>query len=1164
MNKITGKSASEKMHGRPSGKLSEKDGARAGWFRRKNRESAGRTERKRKIKNGDVAEAELPIAYAPETTVRYGGRVYRYLGMLCRMAVLVFAVFGMGLFLCDAFGIGSVGGLFLFFTSLAAVLAWSLAVLVPWGAVAPPFLCGGGVLYVFLVYGDGIAFMGRAFVTLYNAVLTRLSEARYYAMMLRIVPLEPSEIADESYLRAAVAVVLFLIAAVDVIFMMRKSRVIVPGIFNALLVAVIFTYNITRSNWGVAVLLAAFAALLIMAIYEKIYDMRAGRRQYDKGTVLLADGIIDSPEKDVPGEVPQAKKHVGRHRAADGMTVGEELDWYTSAPASRKRHRERPTDENRAMRREERRAKRAARRAAYRRRDERLASGGITALSVFLVCLMIASIPAASVKENFRTFTLIDKQMTFYRDFVTALLQGNDPILDDMSYAANAENFKPHSADATPRRFTGETVMEIEANASAALYLRGWTGVSYYDGAWHVADDDVFGEYRRLFGTQIDPSEYMLFGFYRYMEPGVIEDATDYDYETGGKFISRLSDGFVVEQVNIRRISDTGSLCFFPSYYNRSAGLRRYGSAEPSPLTYINYYDGTYTGHLIKKDASYAVVAFVPTMKSENWYKNVSQRIAAYEYAKQKIEEAVERGYQFMEDNEDGRTEEWYEETVVVTYTDADGRTWRDTYDKETRELLRRELTNDPTEKMRNLYTAYFYQMTDEEKEQLLYQFRVDNYYTDFVYDTYLQVDESECLDRVFKEIYEGRYLPEMLAGLQVGTDETADETVGGTADIHPAERASSDAATYEQRHKLVMSIVDYLGETCTYTLTPTAETDPSLDGVENFLTYSKEGYCVQYASALTLLLRRAGIPARYVEGYVASDLARSYDNSAVSRYSGTVRDYNAHAWVEVWYDGLGWIPYEATPAYYSQLYYVEPGKNQPGYVRPSTPGDGDDTEEDPMTDEEREALLREQELAEKRARIRRIVLAVSMTALVLAAVLVTLRLLTRRMKEHRDRRLSLAKRLMESGGETQERRADATAVIDMLTELLALYGTSPEVGETREEYVERLIRTYEADPMQGEEKPAVGRHKRRGKKYPKAGAVSANDMPAAETAVPEAVSLMWRRVFDAIAAEEFGGQMTAEELCLCAGLYKKLYEMAPMRLGRLRRLRLSLFEAKL
>ena len=182
------------------------------------------------------------------------------------------------------------------------------------------------------------------------------------------------------------------------------------------------------------------------------------------------------------------------------------------------------------------------------------------------------------------------------------------------------------------------------------------------------------------------------------------------------------------------------------------------------------------------------------------------------------------------------------------------------------------------------------------------------------------------------------------------------------------------------------MSIVDYLGETCTYTLTPTAETDPSLDGVENFLTYSKEGYCVQYASALTLLLRRAGIPARYVEGYVASDLARSYDNSAVSRYSGTVRDYNAHAWVEVWYDGLGWIPYEATPAYYSQLYYVEPGKNQPGYVRPSTPGDGNDTEEDPMTDEEREALLREQELAEKRARIRRIVLAVSMTALVLVA----------------------------------------------------------------------------------------------------------------------------------------------------------------------------------
>lgn len=81
-------------------------------------------------------------------------------------------------------------------------------------------------------------------------------------------------------------------------------------------------------------------------------------------------------------------------------------------------------------------------------------------------------------------------------------------------------------------------------------------------------------------------------------------------------------------------------------------------------------------------------------------------------------------------------------------------------------------------------------------------------------------------------------------------------------------------------------------------------------DYVDWFLNESKQGYCMHYATAATLLLRAAGIPARYVSGYVAS---------IPWRESGAeVTDHAAHAWVEVYIDAVGWYPLEATPGFQS------------------------------------------------------------------------------------------------------------------------------------------------------------------------------------------------------------------------------------------------------
>ncbi|MFY0989702.1 transglutaminaseTgpA domain-containing protein [Halomonas sp. C05BenzN] len=78
------------------------------------------------------------------------------------------------------------------------------------------------------------------------------------------------------------------------------------------------------------------------------------------------------------------------------------------------------------------------------------------------------------------------------------------------------------------------------------------------------------------------------------------------------------------------------------------------------------------------------------------------------------------------------------------------------------------------------------------------------------------------------------------------------------------------------------------------YTLSPPRLT--SVDRVDEFLFESRAGYCTHYASAMAVLARAAGIPARVVAGFLGGE--RHPDGHF------TVRDYDAHAWVEVWLDG--------------------------------------------------------------------------------------------------------------------------------------------------------------------------------------------------------------------------------------------------------------------
>ena len=92
---------------------------------------------------------------------------------------------------------------------------------------------------------------------------------------------------------------------------------------------------------------------------------------------------------------------------------------------------------------------------------------------------------------------------------------------------------------------------------------------------------------------------------------------------------------------------------------------------------------------------------------------------------------------------------------------------------------------------------------------------------------------------------------------------------------------------------------MDYLrSQPFFYTLTPPGSaTQP----VDEFLFDTREGFCEHYASAFTLMMRAAGLPARVVTGYQGGEL------NGVGGYY-IIRQSDAHAWTEVWLEDEGWV----------------------------------------------------------------------------------------------------------------------------------------------------------------------------------------------------------------------------------------------------------------
>jgi hypothetical protein len=115
------------------------------------------------------------------------------------------------------------------------------------------------------------------------------------------------------------------------------------------------------------------------------------------------------------------------------------------------------------------------------------------------------------------------------------------------------------------------------------------------------------------------------------------------------------------------------------------------------------------------------------------------------------------------------------------------------------------------------------------------------------------------------------------------------------------AKRIAGGATT---QYDIVRKIGAYLEQNFKY-----AENVPQHQyPLDAFLFTDKRGYCQHFAGAAALMLRMLGIPVRVASGFAPGTL-----DSKTHEY--VVTDLDAHSWIEVWFQGIGWVPFDPTPA---------------------------------------------------------------------------------------------------------------------------------------------------------------------------------------------------------------------------------------------------------
>lgn len=168
---------------------------------------------------------------------------------------------------------------------------------------------------------------------------------------------------------------------------------------------------------------------------------------------------------------------------------------------------------------------------------------------------------------------------------------------------------------------------------------------------------------------------------------------------------------------------------------------------------------------------------------------------------------------------------------------------------------------------------------------------------------------KTEAAERPEWEVWYENYIRELY--LSVPENMTYVREAAEEIEEKGAQRGLFEEPMGENEMRLLKAylVAEWLRRNTGYS-TELPELPSGADPVEFFLGTSRKGYCMHYASAAVMLLRELGVPARYVSGYLVMQSAFLPKSG---KYEAVVMDNRAHAWAEVYLDGIGWIPVEVT-----------------------------------------------------------------------------------------------------------------------------------------------------------------------------------------------------------------------------------------------------------
>lgn len=1109
-------------------------------------------------------------------------------GSILHLVPVFLLMLGLYLFTDNAFGMQSDKGISI--AVIAAVITlttfmfWNTAV--KWAGIVL-YAAGavGGCVWIFLRTGLNPFYPILDYATaFFNTAVRYMMSIGYRTLYVFLVDTVYDAEEEAAFAKVFFLILTGIVSAVIAACTAKKVAVVPLACIIGIDFFVIFMYNISYSKWGLAFAVAGICGVLCLKMMQNMTAKKEGKQKAKKAAkkaAKTADAASAGAEKAAAGAFADTS-------VADISAVNTSAETASAAVTEPKAKKRGPlTDEEKAERKK-------AKKIAFRGH----AVGGISSAFTAVVILAIIALPAAKVKNIWKTYESIDTIMETIRAYEVALITGEDMQITDLGLTGAAEILEARSSLATPRAFTGKTVLEIQSNVNIPVYLRSWLSTTFTEDKWYVASDAQRSEYKKLFGLDFR-AEDITYDFFRNLSEKFVR------YNSQTTYANHEDDGYITSLISLKNQGVAGNILFLPSRMDSSRGLLSYGTLDtPYQKRWINYYDGVAYSRAFHKGAMYSTVAFLPIYKEDEWMQTFNSKLFSYGGFMENYRELGSASLLLLDDNknlaytindgyacfsldkfgdyvrelDDAGKEELlsgldtavaYDDYVrhsgiYLTLTDDEGLNLRlrqlalDTVFEEPlpetgvtvavdnekgnleyidvsvflgRMLCQPEIVEHSVFLPASVVAArqsgepvYVFESRDDTKavETWLAKRGLDKTKTELVIGQFGMVlslthnavgvtggalySDNVIIDTASTSTVLSAFKPASVCSVGVGTtdeevaaeldaclsliaeaenlpreDVFAEKLEDGSYQIfkrlppaaHAVDVLAGDKSyirtdyyidnpekffayleadprwaplyynTYAQR------IAKYLADNMTYTLNPTpAEEGDTVSAVERFLFDTKEGYCVQYATAATLLLRSVGVPTRYVEGYIAAKFSRNKAEDKVGNYLCNVRDYNAHAWAEIYLPYYGWQTTEVTTPYYSGMYdpyetlhytYHDTGSSG---LTDMTPIDDTELEEEEETFWELHGSQ---------------IIAAGIAVLVLAVIAAVLWVFFAHQTQKRLRhqyQLRISNREIVPAG---ERRAVSTSLYENMLSLAAVFGMKPVTGETPASFFRRM-----------------------------------------------------------------------------------------------------------